>query len=240
MSSIGYEAHVDRAKVARAKRWNTGILLVSALFTAGLVVGTVVMFVDDAWPIGIVAGLGALAALLSVIAAVQRGRAQRLLVAADGDLAIAVSDAGVRMAGAPLIPWSEIVFVGVLDDRGRSARMARLPLSGVLASAALKAGGGTLLCELGVRDGAALKQAFGAAPGAERVSLWDPFDGTRRGLIPMLLDAVLDDGTAQQSAHVLMDAASRRGIPTARFTGIMDYFNWKNPMLDHKWPTPTT
>ncbi|UOE42636.1 hypothetical protein [Agromyces larvae] len=238
MSSIGYEAHVDRARVARAKRWNGWILAVSAIFAAGLVVVSVMMFVDDGWPIGILAALGALAAVLSVVAAVQRGRAQRLLTAGGEGLALAVSDDGVRMAGAPLIPWSEIVFVGVLDDRSRSARMARLPLSGVLAGAALKAGSGTLLCELGVRDGTALKQAFAGAPGSERVSLWDPFDGVRRGLIPMLLDAVLDDGTAQQSAQVLMDAAARRGIPTARFTGIFDYFSWKNPMLDHKWPTP--
>ncbi|WP_395245811.1 hypothetical protein ACGGZK_08385 [Agromyces sp. MMS24-K17] len=235
----GYVARVDHAKVSRARRWNTGIVAGSALLGVALVVGVVTSIVDGMWwPITVLAVLGVLACVLSIVTSVQRGRAQRLL-AAGGDLAFEVTDAGVRMGGAPLVPWSEIVFVGVLDDRGRSARLQRIPLSGLFATAALNAGSGTLLCELGVRDGQALKQAFGGAPGAERVSVWDPFDGVRRGLIPMLVDAVVDEGTAQQSAQVLMDAALRRGIPTARFTGVFDYFNWKNPMLDHKWPTPS-
>lgn len=240
MSASGYVAHVDHVKVARAKRWNTGIVVGSAVLGVGLVIGVVVTILDGMWwPITVLAVLGVIACVLSVVAAVQRGRAQRLL-AAGGDLAFEVAETGVRMGGAPHVPWSEIVFVGVLDDRDRSAKLLRIPLSGLFAAAALNAGSGTLLVELGVRDGQALKDAFGAAPGAERVSLWDPFDGVRRGLIPMLVDAVVDEGTAQQSAQVLMDAARRRGIPTARFTGVFDYFNWKNPMLDHKWPTPAS
>ncbi|WP_394552979.1 hypothetical protein ACDF64_01310 [Agromyces sp. MMS24-JH15] len=233
-----YRAPVDRARVERARRWNTGIIVASAVLGAALVVGVVTTLLEGMWwVVTVLAVIGVAACVVSVVVAVQRGRAHRLLVAADG-IAFEVTDAGVRMGGAPLIPWTEVVFVGVLDDRGRSDRLRSIPVWGAFAVAALHAGSGTLLCELGVRDGVALKRAFGTAPGAERVSLWDEHDGARRGLIPMLLDAVLDDGTAQQSAQVLMDAAARRGIPTARFTGVFDYFDWKNPMLDRKWPTP--
>lgn len=236
MSEIVYEAHVDRAKVSTARSWNRGMLLGSTiaglLVLAGLVTAVVV---GMGWFTITVASVGLAACLVSVVLAARRGRALGLLVA-DGDRALAIDASGVRLAGAPLIPWEQIVFVGVLDDRSRSALVQRLPISGPLARATVRSGSGTLLCEIGVRDGAALKRAFGGAPGAERVTLFDAFDGTRRGLVPLMLDAVIDDATALQSAQVLLRAAERRGIPARSFSKVFEYFAWKGPMIDLKWP----
>lgn len=230
------EASVDRAKVDTVGRWNSGIILVSIVAGCLIAAGLVFAIASGmGWFTITVAALGAGACLISTVMALRRRRALMLLVTGV-DVALTITDAGVRMAGAPFIPWHEMVFVGVLDDRARSARMQRLPLSGPLATAALKAGNGTLLCEIAVRDGAALKRAFGGDRGADRVTLFDEFDGVRRGLIPLMLDAVIEDATAHRSARVLVDEATGHGVPTGEFTSVFGYFDWKGPMIDRKWP----
>ncbi|MFB6610031.1 hypothetical protein ACFCVO_06925 [Agromyces sp. NPDC056379] len=231
-----FEASVDRAKVDTVGRWNSGIVLVSVVLGCLVTAGLVFAIVSGmGWFTLIVATLGAGACLISTVMALRRRRALMLLVTGT-DVALTITDEGVRMAGAPLIAWHDMVLVGVLDDHARSARMQRLPLSGPLATAALKAGNGTLLCEIGVRDGVALKRAFGGDRGAERVTLFDEFDGARRGLIPLMLDSVIEDAAAHQAARVLVDEASRRGVPTGTFTSVFGYFEWKGPMIDRKWP----
>lgn len=231
-----FEASVDHAKVDTVGRWNSGFIVVGivlgVLITAGLVLA---ISSRMGWFTIVIAALGAGACLISTVLAFRRRRALMLLVA-GAEFALRVSDDGVRLAGAPLIRWHDMVFLGVLDDRERSARMQRLPLSGSLATAALKAGNGTLLCEIAVRDGAELKAAFGGDPGADRVTLFDEFDGVRRGLIPLILDAVIENSTAHRAARVLVDEAARRGVPTGTFTSVFGYFDWKGPMIDRKWP----
>lgn len=236
MPEIVYEAHVDHVKVDRTGRWNSGMLLVSAAFGVLLVFGLSVAVMGDlGWFTITLASLGVAACAMSVLLAVRRRRMLGLL-ASDDDVALAVGGEGVRLAGAPLIPWTQIVFVGVLDDRERTARMQNLPLSGAIARATVRAGSGALLCEIGVRDGEALRRAFAGRRGADRVTLFDRFDGTRRGLIPLMLDAVIDDATSLQAAHVLIREAERRGIPARSFTQVFAYFDWKGPMIDLKWP----
>jgi hypothetical protein len=236
MADTLFEASVDHVKVDTVGRWNSGIVIVSialgCLVTAGLVVA---ISSGMGWFTIVVAALGVAACVISTIMALRRRRALMLLVT-GADTALRVTDEGVRLAGAPLIAWSDMVFLGVLDDRDRSARMQRLPLSGPLASTALKAGNGTLLCEIAVRDGVSLQRAFGGDRGATRVTLFDEFDGARRGLIPLMLDSVIEDSAAQRAARVLVDEASRRGVPTATFTSVFGYFDWKGPMIDRKWP----
>jgi hypothetical protein len=93
-----------------------------------------------------------------------------------------------------------------------------------------------MLCEIGVRDGVRLRQAFAGRRGADRVTLFDEFDGTRRGLVPLMLDAVIDEATSHQAAQVLIREAERRGIPARAFDRVFPYFEWKGPMIDRKWP----
>lgn len=236
MAEPMFEASVDHAKVDTVGRWNSGFIIVSialgCLIAAGLLLA---ISSRMGWFTIVIAALGVAACLISTIMALRRRRALMLLVT-GADVALSVTGDGVRMAGAPLIGWNDMVFLGVLDDRDRSARMQRLPLSGALASAALKAGNGTLLCEIAVRDGADLRRAFAGDRGAERVTLFDEFDGTRRGLIPLMLDSVIEDSIAREAARVLVDEASRRGVPTGTFTSVFGYFDWKGPMIDRKWP----
>lgn len=236
MSATVYEARVDHAKIDTAGRWNSGFIIVGVVLGALIAAGLVAAILSDmGWFTIAVAALGLAACTVSTVLAFRRRRALMLLVTGS-DTALALTDAEVRLAGAPAVPWSEIVFVGVLDDRQRSARLQRLPLSGPLARASIKAGNGTLLCEIGVRDGAALKAAFQGDAGASRVTLFDAFEGPRRGLVPLMLDAVLDDATAHEAARALIREASARGIPAAEFEAVMAYFDWKGPMIDRKWP----
>lgn len=231
-----YRAHVDRTKVDTAERLNRRFLA-TGLGTAGVFAALVVVAVLSGfgWFTIVVAALAMLAGLTSALFAHRRRRALGLLIADDG-VAIAVVSTGVQLAGAPLIPWSEIVFVGVLDDRRRTGRLQRLPFIGIFANTAVRAGSGTLLCELGVRDAPALRDAFAGAPGGERVTVFDEFDGRRRGLVPLLLDAVLDDASAHQAAQVVVREAERRGIRARAFDRIFDYFEWRGPLIDRKWP----
>lgn len=236
MENPRYVARVDRPKIDGVRRWNRRMLVVSGVVGALLAGALAVAIVTDmGWFTIMIAALGVLACLISVLLAVRRRRAVALLVAGD-DVALTVDDAGVRLAGAPLIPWHDIVFVGVLDDRERTGRLQRLPLSGALARVTVRAGSPTLLCEVGVRDGVRLRSAFAGIPGADRVTLFDAFEGTRRGLIPLMLDAVVDDATAHQAAQVLIREAERRGIPARSFAKVFAYFEWKGPMIDRKWP----
>ncbi|WP_350349137.1 hypothetical protein ABIQ69_04145 [Agromyces sp. G08B096] len=231
-----YLAHVDRGKVSTAERLNVGILVVSVVVTA-LFCWLAVWAAGEGfgWFTVTIAVVGAAAAAASAVLAHRRRRALGLLVAGDG-VALAISDAGVRLAGAPLVTWSEVVFVGVADDRARTGRIQRLPLIGPIARTTVRAGSPTLLCELGVRDGEALRAAFRGAKGSERVTLFDEFDGRRRGLVPLMLDAVLDDASAHQAAGILIREAERRGIPARSFDRVFTYISWRGPMLDRKWP----
>ncbi|KRE21024.1 hypothetical protein [Agromyces sp. Soil535] len=236
MGDTHYAAHVDRTKTGSIRRWNAGMLIVSlalgVLLAGGLVVTIVV---GMGWFTIVIASLGVIACAVSAVLAVRRRRALALLVA-DDDIALTVGATGVRLAGAPLIPWEQIVFVGVVDDRERTGQLQRLPLSGALARATVRAGSPTLLCELGVRDGVRLRHAFVGARGAAVVTLFDEFDGARRGLVPLMLDAVVDDATAHQAAQVLIRESERRGIPARSFRKVFEYFEWKGPMIDRKWP----
>jgi len=231
-----YVAHVDRTKTDRVRRWNSGMLIVSCI--AGVLIAgglAVAIATGMGWFTITIASVGVVACTISAVLAVRRRRAVALLAAGD-DLALVVDDAGVRLAGTPLIAWEEIVFIGVLDDRERSGRLQRLPLSGPLARATVRAGSPTMLCEIGVRDGIGLKHSFNGAPGADRVTIFDAFDGVRRGLVPLMLDAVLDEATAHQAGQVLIREGERRGIPARSFVKVFTYFGWKGPMIDRKWP----
>jgi hypothetical protein len=231
-----YRAHVDRAKVDTTERLNRR-MLIAGLVTAAVFAALVIVAIMKGfgWFTVVIAAIAMLAGFASAILAHRRRRALGLLIS-DDDIAIAVGSTGVQLASAPLIPWSEIVFVGVLDDRRRTGMLQRLPVIGFFANTAVRAGSGTLLCELGVRDAAALRDSFAGAPGGERVTVFDEFDGRRRGLVPLLLDAVLDDASAHQAAQLVIREAERRGIPARAFDRIFDYFEWKGPMIDHKWP----
>lgn len=236
MGDSHYVARVDHSKTDGVRRWNAGMLIGSLLIGTLLAGGLAIAAVSGmGWVTILIASLGVLACAISAVLAVRRRRALALLVTGD-DVALTVDAAGVRLAGAPLIPWEQIVFVGVIDDRERTGRLQRLPVSGPLARATVRAGSPTLLCEIGVRDGVRLKHAFGGARGAERVTLFDEFDGSRRGLIPLMLDVVVDDATAHQAAQVLIREAERRCIPARSFTKVFAYFEWKGPMIDRKWP----
>lgn len=236
MHDPGYIARVDGAKVRTARRTNTVILVASVAFGALLVVLlALAASTGMGWFSVLISLFGVLACAASAVLAHRRRRALDLLVARDG-IALAVGPSGVRLAAAPFIPWDQIVFIGLLDDRARSARTQSARLSGALARATIRAGSPTMLCEIGVRDATALRRSFAGARGAERVTLFDEFDGLRRGLVPLMLDAVLDDATSDEAAQVLLREAERRGIPARGFDRVFSYFEWKGPMIDRKWP----
>ncbi|MGI9821848.1 hypothetical protein [Agromyces sp. Marseille-Q5079] len=234
----GFQALVDPVKANSARSWNTGFITTGALLVAAAAVGIAVMLATGfgSWfTITLVVVFGLLSISL-IVTSVLRGRILRLL-AGDGAVACSVSESGVALANSPFIPWSDVVFIGVLNDRARTARLRSVPVFGWFGSLALKAGNGTILCEIAVRDGEALRAGFPDRGAAKRVSLYGRWaDGLRRGLLPLLLDSVLSEETVQAVVRVLFAEAQARGIPHAMHESTFGFMKWKGPLLDPDWP----
>lgn len=235
---VHFEALVDRAKADSARRWNTGFIVTGSLLLALAIVGIAALVATGfgSWfTVALVAVFG-VAAVGMIVTSVTRGRMLRLLAGADA-IACRVTETGVTLANSPEIGWDELVFVGVLNDRPRTNRLRNVPIYGWAGRAALKAGNGTILCELAVRDGEGLRRRFTDPAGAKRVSLYSRHpDGTRRGLIPLLLDAVLSEETTQAVVTTLFAEAAARGIPHSLHENAFVYTKWKGPLLDPSWP----
>ncbi|GAA1844412.1 hypothetical protein [Agromyces salentinus] len=233
-----FQALVDPAKAHSARRWNTGFILTGAVLVTAAVAAVIVMITTGfgSWfTIALVGVLGVLSISL-IVTSVLRARILRLL-AGDGAVACSVTEGGVALANSPFIPWSDVVFIGVLNDRPRTSRLRAVPVFGWFGSLALKAGNGTVLCEIAVRDGETLRTAFADRGAAKRVSLYGRWpDGLRRGLLPLLLDSVLSEQTVQAVVRVLFAEAEARGIPHSMHESTFGYMKWKGPLLDPDWP----
>jgi hypothetical protein len=235
---VRFEALVDQVKASSAKRWNTGFITAGILLLLAAAAGIAVMLATGfgSWfTIVLVAVFGVLSISL-IVTSVLRGRILRLL-AGEGAVACAVTDTGVALANSPFMPWADIVFIGVLNDRARTTRLRAVPVFGWFGSLALKAGNGTILCEIAVRDGESLRAAFTDHRAAKRVSLYGRWpDGLRRGLLPLLLDSVLSEETTQAVVRSLFAEAQDRGIPHSMHESTFGYMKWKGPLLDPDWP----
>lgn len=236
---VRFSARIDPVKAAQAARWNAGFIVTGGVLLAASLAGFAAILVTGfgSWFTATLIAVFAAASTGLLVTSVLRGRMLRLLTA-PGSPAVVVTGTGVASAGAPEVPWDDLVFIGVLNDRPRSNRLRSVPIFGTIGSLALKAGNGTILCELGVRDGEALRARIPAPPVARRVGLYGRWpDGTRRGLVPLLLDSVLSEETTQAVVQVLFAEASARGIPHALFEQALPYTKWKGPLLDPAWPS---
>lgn len=228
-----FEVRVDAARVATARRWNTGLVTVAVVLLFVAISGIVAMATTGfgSWFTYGLAGLFALLCLAVLVTSRSRTRMLRLLTAGDGVLS--ADDTGVRLPGLGEIRWDELVFVCVTNDRARTSRQSRIPVFGWAGRAAIKAGNGTILCELAVRDGEALRGRAQGAAAASRVTLYPRWpDGLRRGVVPLLLDAVFDELDTQAVVTVLFGVAKQRGIAHAMFEQLAPAMRWKGPYLD--------
>ncbi|MFK4728704.1 hypothetical protein ROT00_03365 [Agromyces mediolanus] len=235
---VRFVAQPDRAKAASVPRWNRGFITTGAVLLGVAAAGVVALLATGfgSWfTIGLVVVFG-LAAGGLLLTSVLRGRMLRLLLA-PGAPVLVVTGTGISTGGLPEIPWSELAFIGVLNDRPRTARLRSVPIFGQAGGLALRAGNGTVLCELGVRDGEALRARTPDRGAASRIGLYGRWpDGARRGLVPLLMDAVLADDVAATAVQLLLAEASARGIPHALFEQALPFTAWKGPLLDPAWP----
>ncbi len=234
-----FDVPLDVAKVQTAGRWNSGFIVVGVLLTALCIAGLGAMIATGfgSWfTITLVAVFG-VASIGLVVTSVLRRRMLLLLVGRS-DSACTITEGGITLAGAPEIPWNDVVFVAVLNDRPRTNRLRSVPVYGWFGRLALKAGNGTVLCEIAVRDGEALQRRFDDPVAARRVTLFGRWpDGTRRGVLPLLLDAVLSEASTQDVVKAVFAAASARDIPMVLHEATFEHYKWKAPKLDPKWPT---
>jgi hypothetical protein len=238
---VHFEVPLDVAKVQTAGRWNSGFIVVGVLLFLLCTVGLWAMIATGfgSWFTFTLVGVFAVASIGLVVTSALRRRMLLLLVG-HGDSACTITDDGITLAGAPQIAWGDVVFVAVLNDRPRTNRLRSVPVYGWFGRLALKAGNGTILCEIAVRDGEALQRRFDDPAAARRVTLFGRWpDGTRRGVLPLLLDAVLSEASTQDVVKAVFAAASAHDLPMVLHESTFEHYTWKAPRLDPKWPTAT-
>jgi len=230
-----FEVRADATRVTTAARWNTGLMIAAALLLLAAAGGIVAMAVTGfgSWFTFALMAVFALLCVFVLVTARSRTRMLRLLSGQGGDGVLRADHDGIRLPGLGEIAWEELVFVCVTNDRARAARGGRVPVFGWAGRAAIKAGNGTILCELAVRDGEALRRRALTADAASRVTLYPRWpDGLRRGTVPLLLDAVYDELDTQAVVTMLFAQAKQRGIAHALFEQLPAAMRWKGPYLD--------
>ena len=237
-----FDAPLDTAKVESAGRWNSRLIVAGVLLAAASVTAawSAVATGWGNWFTTTIIVIAAVASVSLIISSLIRRRMLLLLVARGGT-ACSVTESGITLAGAPPIAWSDIEFVAVLNDRPRTDRLRAVPLLGRLGELTMKAGSGTILCEVAVHDGEALRRRLENPAAARRVTLYGRWpDGSRRGVLPLLLDAVLSEAATRAAVVAILASAAEHGVPAAMHGSTVANLRWKAPRLDPDWPRPVS
>lgn len=237
--TAAFAVRVSPQLVQRNRRWNRGIVIAASALGVGIfallvwfaVLGraTVVTWVLLALTIGMV----------SAVLFTTRNRMRMLGLLAGGDGVLRIDDAGIHAPGLPPIAWTEIIFTWAVDDRQRAERTKRVPVFGWGTRAVLRAGGGTILGTIGVRDGEGLRQRTTDRGAARTITLYArQSDGLRRAAVSLLLDAVFDELDTEAVVAVLGRYAEATGLPFATFVRPADAIVWQMPLLDEELARP--
>ncbi|KZE91408.1 hypothetical protein [Microbacterium sp. TNHR37B] len=228
-----FAVRADEGLVSRARRWNTGLVTGAVILLVGAVAGLVAMIATGFGSGFTYALAGLFVVLCLAVLWTSRSRTRMLRLLTGGDGVLRADEGGVHLPGLGEIAWDELVFICVTDHRERVRRQARIPVFGWAGRAAVNAGNGTILCELAVRDGESLRSRARDTAAASRVTLYPRWpDGHRRGVIPLLLDAVYDAHDVQAVVIVLFGVAKQRGIAHSLFAQLPPAMRWKGPYLD--------
>ncbi|MBF0672050.1 MAG: hypothetical protein IR160_05630 [Salinibacterium sp.] len=224
------EDQVDTAGIARARRWNTIILAVSAALLLGGAVGLVVLFTSSGVRVSLPIVLAIFLLLLGLVFVPRMLRLRRNLQHPDATMS--VSTQGITLPGVGLIAWGELVGLVYLDDTARTNTALRVPITGWGARLAFRAGEGSIGLTIGVRDGAALRERSGA-----RIRLWNATpEGTRAGDLTVPLDVRLTPDARERFVAAVRGGAIAAGVPFHVANGTIDYAKRVGRMLDPKWP----
>ncbi|WP_206448262.1 hypothetical protein [Agrococcus sp. KRD186] len=229
---------IDQARVADAGRAHRALLAWQIALALAAAVGIVLAQV---WQLHllttILAGLLLVLAVVSVVLSVRRWRAVQSLVGDGRGIALAIDDHGIVLAGVPSVPWSEILAVATVDDRARTQRVSRIPLTGIFVRMAVRAGSSVLGACVVVRDGEAMRAACSSDAERARIEVWKPHpsDGKPHGAIILLLDAVMSEGAALEAGRALVAAARARGIDAEPFVKQLEFMEFYGSRVDPKW-----
>lgn len=223
----------DPARVASAARWNAGLQVTSLVMLLVAVGGIVAVSMTRFGGWLTIVLLGVFGAMAVGVLWTVRARRRMLRLLTAGDATLRISDQGVTVPGIGDVRAEELLFFCVTNDRARTQRMRRIPVFGWAGQAAIKAGNGTVLCDLGVRDADDLRsRASDPAAGAAITRYARRADGTRRGTVPLILDAFYDDLDTQAIVKVLFLLAQKYAIPHAVFNDAASAIRWKAPQVD--------
>ncbi len=237
-----FDAPVDAGKVASARRWNTGALVVGlVLGVPALALGVALLIRGDSRATLIVL----IALLLAVIALLYVPRMLRLRrnlrgVADGGGTAMSITADGVSLPRLPLIRWQDMLGIIYHDDSQRSATVSRSPIVGWGARLALRAGEGRIGVTIGLRDGAAIRSTVRPESDAKLVRLWGGKDDpVRPGDITLPLDATMGAETVRAVVLALRDRAVQHGVPFHTPPNTIEYVKAIARMCDPRWPAGT-
>lgn len=224
------EEQLDSAGIARARRWNTAVLMVSGALLLGGAAGLVVLFTSAGVRVSLPIVLAIFLLLLGLVFVPRMLRLRRNLQHPDATMA--VSTDGITLPSLGLIGWNELIGLVYLDDTARTNTALRVPITGWGARLAFRAGEGSIGLTIGLRDGVAVRERTGG-----RIRLWSAgADGTRAGDLTVPLDVRLTPDARERFVAAVRGGAITAGVPFHVASGTIDYAKRVGRMLDPKWP----
>ncbi|KAB1649541.1 hypothetical protein [Pseudoclavibacter endophyticus] len=229
------EEHADAAGLKKARAWNSGILVVSAVVLAGGAAALLALSSFEHARASLLITLAVFLGLLAVAFIPRIALLRRNLGDTAGPEAVVAAE-GIEIRGLPVIAWNEILGIVYLDDRQRTERALSVPVTGWGLRLAFKAGEGSIGLTIAVRDGVGLRSRVTSRDTRSAVKLWPRGEhGLRGGTVTTRLDVRLTPEARERFIAAARGGAVTAGVPFHLVRGVLDNAKFLGRMLDPKW-----
>lgn len=220
-----YDAPLSAARLARARRRNTGSI-VGAVVASAAVVALLVLIITSGFAhvTLIVVAVLFLIAMLLVVRRSLRLRHRNLRGTDVDGVTVSVGADGLRLPRIPLLPWSAVRGVILYDDSARNRAQRSAPIAGWGAAMALGGGDGSVAATLAFHDGEAVRALVRPAEDARLVRLWSrDAQGRVPGDLTLTLDVAMELDQVARLSAAIAGAAAGAGVPVHRPASTGEY-----------------
>lgn len=220
-----FDVPVDAARLARARRWNTGVL-VGTLIAVALAVALVVVTwrLENVRITLVIVGIVFVLLGSSVIVKNRRLRRRNLTRTDIDGVALTFTAQALTTPRVAELPWNEVTGIAVLDIRAQSEARLRVPIAGWGAALTLNGGDGSVAVSFVVRDGEGLRSAVRPHDGASAIRLWKRnAAGLQPGDYTIYPDVAIAPGEVERVIAASAAIAHAHGIPFHRSTSATEY-----------------
>lgn len=220
-----FDVPIDAARLARARRWNTGVLAGTLIAVALVVAMLIAIWQLENVRITLVI-VGIVFVLLGASVIVKNRRLRRLnLSRTDIDgVALTLTAQTLTTPRVAELLWNEVIGIVALDIRAQSQARLRVPIAGWGAALTLNGGDGSVALSIVVRDGEKLRSAVRTPDGARAIRLWKRnAAGLQPGDYTLYPDVAISPDDVERLIAASAAIAHAHGIPFSRSTSAMEY-----------------